>query len=116
MDMDIAGTMKRARKDFELKKIDPVLLRVLYTNYNDVPDPQNFIQKAMEEFPHLACGVATAYLQHMLSAGTIVRGRYLDNNHTFLLLEENRIADITADQYGGPRIYNGHLKHPWALS
>lgn len=57
---------------------------------------------------------ATVYLNHLFSAGEIVNGKFKGNNHTFLLLDQNIVVDITADQYGGPRVYVGEMKLPWS--
>jgi len=50
-----------------------------------------------------------------VAEGEIVQGKYQNENHTFLMLEDNQIVDITADQYGGPKVYVGDLKLPWSL-
>ena len=66
-------------------------------------------------FPNLNCGLATVYLRKLFSDGRIVNGKYKDNNHTFLLLEDSVVVDITSDQYGGPKVYVGPLQSPWSL-
>jgi hypothetical protein len=113
--MDVEKTVWEVRKDFETKIVDQIRLRGLYREYNDIPDITNFISRAVEQFPNFNCGVASVYLQHIFGAGAIVQGRYLEHDHTFLLLDRNIIVDITADQYGGPAVYVGLFKEPWAL-
>ncbi|MEK6826458.1 MAG: hypothetical protein AABX90_02415 [Nanoarchaeota archaeon] len=57
--------------------------------------------------------MATLYLRDVIEGGDIVRGSYKDKNHTFPLIDGNTVVDITADQYGGPKIYVGLLRKPW---
>ena len=66
-------------------------------------------------FPNLNCGLATVYLRKLFSDGKIVNGKYQNKNHTFLLLEDSVVVDITSDQYGGPKVYVGLLQSPWSL-
>ncbi len=107
------------RKLFENHLVNQQLLKSLYHDYN--PDIENlnlFLERAEALFPYLNCGLATVYLKEVLKEGRIINGKYKDNNHTFLLLENadhNILIDITADQYGGPPIYIGPLQLPWSL-
>lgn len=60
------------------------------------------------------------YLKHILGIGKEERGKYGEEDHTFLLIEEEKpeqrlVIDITSDQYGGPRVYVGPLQAPWGL-
>jgi len=103
----------QARHLFEQRRIDPQLLAELYRNYNPISDLQTFISQSQTLFPKLNCGLASLYLQHVLKEGTICQGTYRGQGHTYLLLEQNIIADITADQYGGPCIYYDLLEDPW---
>jgi hypothetical protein len=105
----------RARKDFEKGNIDKNELRRLYLNYNPIKNINLFIKKAKKFFPKLNCGLASVYLKKLISDGKIIRGKYLNKNHTFLLLEDKIIVDITSDQYGGPKIYVGPIKYPYFL-
>ena len=105
----------KARKAFETTKIDRSILKELYAQYHPVRNIDVFINRATSFFPNLNCGVASVYLKYMLGRGNIVNGNYSNNNHTFLLLNKKTIVDITADQYGGPKIYVGPLKNPWSL-
>jgi hypothetical protein len=108
-------TIKITRKSFESSSIDDNLLINLYSRYNkDAGDASLFIKRAKKLFPKLNCGLSSLYLQKVLGGGKIINGKYKGQNHTFLL-SNNTIIDITADQYGGPRIYVGPLKKPWIL-
>lgn len=108
------------RKQFEDRKVNTQALEKLYAAYNpNVGDIALFIQRACELFPQLNCGLASVYLREILNLGTATQGKYLDQDHTFLLIENGQdnltIADITSDQYGGPRVYVGPLQAPWLL-
>lgn len=108
------------REQFENQRINMRLLRELYHRYNpEVEDIDSFVRHAGNLFPKLNCGLATVYLRHKLGVGNIVNGKYRDEDHTFLLLGNNNekgiVADITADQYGGPDIYVGPLQSPWGF-
>lgn len=103
-----------AREKLEAGDLDRELLAKLYRKYADVGETRRFVARALTMFPRLSCGLASVYLRHCLGEGTIVRGRYGSHNHTFMLLN-NMIVDITADQYGGPRIYIGTIQPPWSL-
>lgn len=112
--VELLDLVSSVRTKFEEGKIDYKLLEELYLNYNKIDCIDEFLLKSRELFPKLNCGLATVYLQHLLG-GEIINGKYSDQNHTFLLLE-NQIIDITADQYGGPKVYVGVLKEPWMLN
>ena len=105
----------KARADFEARLIDEVELRQLYQQYNPLDDISSFIKSAREIFPDLNCGLTTVYLREIFSDGKIINGKYKDINHTFLLLEDSIVVDITSDQYGGPKVYVGLLQVPWSL-
>jgi hypothetical protein len=105
-----------ARKMFESGLADKKELTELYLEYNkNVEDVDLFIKRAKDLFPELNCGLASVYLQKTLGGGEIINGKYKNKKHTFLLLG-NKILDITADQYGGPKTYIGPLKKPWSLA
>ena len=115
MDDKLLKFVKNARKDFESKSIELSLLKEIYSSYNpEVVDVDSFISKARDTFPVGNCGLASAYLQHILGKGEVIRGKYDGIPHTFLLIDEI-IIDITADQFGGPEIYAGPIKEPWSL-
>lgn len=101
-----------ARKEFEAGLIDQELLADLYAGYADVGNTPRFVTQARKLFPDGNCGLATLYLQKKLG-GKIVQGTYMKHNHTFLLVDDS-VVDITADQYGGPKVYIGPLRSPWS--
>jgi hypothetical protein len=104
-----------ARTDFERGSISRSLLRGIYLAYNPDVEIEEFLTEAASMFPRLNCGLATAYVRHRLGgAGEIVNGAYSGANHTFLALGTLAIADITADQFGGPAVYVGSLTSPWS--
>ncbi len=105
----------RVRADFEAGAIDESELKLLYRQYNPLDDIDSFMAHAREMFPRLNCGLATVYLKKIFPDGKIAMGKYGENNHTFLLLDE-LVIDITSDQYGGPKVYVGGLQSPWSIS
>ena len=105
----------QVRTDFEARRINENTLEQLYQAYNPLLDIGLFLKRAKELFPCLNCGLTTVYLKHLFRDGEIIRGKYCNNNHTFLLLEDSIIVDITSDQYGGPKVYAGPLQSPWLL-
>ncbi|MDD2785588.1 MAG: hypothetical protein PHS79_01690 [Patescibacteria group bacterium] len=113
-DLQIAAT--QVREAFETWIVSLDLLANLYSGYNPDVDAQRFVEDALKIFPKLNCGLASVYLQKVLGGGEIVRGAYGVNAHTFLVLDENVVVDITADQYGGPKVYVGELKFPWSIN
>jgi len=64
-------------------------------------------------FPKLCCGLATVYLRRCLGGwGVVWQGFYKVTPHT-VLVADDFLVDITADQFGGPAIYVGHILYPW---
>jgi hypothetical protein len=105
-----------ARSKFQDNVIKSSLLSELYKKYNPrVEDIDEFVGLASKSFPDLNCGLASVYLQHTLQEGKIVQGSYNNHNHTFLKVR-SEIVDITADQFGGPKVYVGALVLPWSLT
>lgn len=104
----------RIRNNFEFNSILASQLVRLYQDYNPIEDINLFIDRARVFFPRLNCGIASLVLRDALG-GKIVNGKYSRHNHTFLLLDDNTLVDITSDQYGGPKVYAGELKEPWSL-
>jgi len=104
------------RKEFEQKQISTELLATLYLQYQPIENIGTFLRCAEEMFPKLNCGIASIYLKYCLRMGEIIQGKYGNDNHSFLLLDEKFVVDITADQYGGPPVYVDVLKPPWTLS
>ena len=112
---EILEIAKNTRREFEESRVDKDLLARLYLAYNQVEDINSFIKRADLIFPSLNCGLASAYIQGKIECGEIVLGHYHNNPHSFLLLDEGFIVDITADQFGGPKIYVGPLTYPWSV-
>jgi hypothetical protein len=109
---NILDIVERTRTDFDQKNVNIRDLSRLYQAFNPVPNIDMFVLEALKMFPELNCGLATVYLQSKLG-GEIIKGKYQERYHTFLMLGD-QIVDITADQYGGPRIYVGPLQAPWS--
>ncbi len=105
---------QKIRSDFEAGVIDQELLVELYKGYKDVGDTVQFVTKAREIFPNGNCGLASLYLKEKLG-GEVVQGKYGKHNHTFLFVD-GTVIDITADQFGGPKVYIGPLQFPWELA
>lgn len=105
--------VRQTRKQFETGLADQGLLVNQYREYADVGDTEQFVNKAKDIFPHGNCGLASLYLKTKLR-GEIVQGKYGGHNHTFLLVDDI-VVDITADQFGGPKIYMGLLQSPWVM-
>ncbi len=105
---------QQTRRQFELKSTDTGLLINLYREYADVGDTARFVSKARDIFPIGNCGIASLLLKEKLG-GEIVRGKYREQRHTFLVVD-SIIVDITADQFGGPKVYVGPLRPPWSLA
>ena len=112
-EINLVDVARNVRRNFEKRTIDYLLLGELYQEYNPCPDIAEFIDTSKKIFPRYNCGLASVYLQHLLG-GEIVQESYSRYQHTFLLLEKI-IIDITADQFGGPRIYVGALIRPWCI-
>ena len=112
---DLLELATEVRAEFEAAQIPPELLAWLYRQYNREVEAATFVAEAAKLFPRLNCGLACVYLRHRLGLGRIIRGRYGDEAHTFLLVHGRTVMDITADQYGGPPVYVGPLVLPWAL-
>ena len=114
-DIFIKNTALGVRREFENRSVDAETLKELYQGFNPVTDIDSFIAEAKKIFPDLNCGVATVYLKFKLGTGTVVRGFYGKHPHTFLRISDALIVDITADQYGGPKVYVGELVKPWSI-
>jgi hypothetical protein len=106
---------KQVRFDFENKQLDLKLLASVYLQHAFVEDINSFVNIAINQFPKHCCGLCSSYLKHKIKEGTLIEGIYDSYCHTFLLLKNNLIVDITADQFGGPKIYVGHMKKPWSF-
>lgn len=115
MDSHVLDTAYSARRLFESGHVYDQNLITLYEQYNPLQNPDLFFSQAKDLFPNLNCGIASVYLKHRLGKGVIVQGQFQNHGHTFLLLDEDMVLDITADQFGGPAIYFGPLSLPWAV-
>ncbi len=102
------------RRKFEKGSVDKQELKKIYLNYNFIENIDVFMDTAQKIFPKLNCGLASVYLKNLLNCGDVVNGFYKNQGHTFLLINK-MVIDITADQFDGPKVYVGHLKHPWSL-
>lgn len=109
--LEIQDLARDVRKKFELGLIPKEILVKLYSEYNPKVEAVTFVNEAETIFPSLNCGLTSVYLQEVLG-GKIVHGKYGNQNHTFLKYQDT-IVDITADQFGGPKVYVGKLKSPW---
>ncbi len=106
---------KKVREKFERGNISKELIKKLYIEYRLIQNVDSFFKRADQLFPNLNCGIASVYLKRKIKDSKIVQGKYKDNNHTFIITQDNLIVDITSDQYGGPKIYVGPIKSPWCL-
>ena len=111
----IKEIVTEVRERFVARQVSRDVLQRLYHQYNPSVDAVIFVAEAERMFPHLNCGLATVYLRAILGQGRVRQGKYADNNHTFLLLNGDMVVDITADQYGGPKVYVGKLEFPWSI-
>ena len=107
--------VSKVRKDFEQKRVPKSVLIELYSKYTPEVDATRFVEEAEKIFPKLSCGLTSVYLKHILGEGEVVQGTYEKHKHTFLKVSHGLIVDITADQYGGPRVYVGRIQEPWSL-
>lgn len=112
---DIVHVCKYTRNELSTGIIRKYEIERLYAAYNFVPNLAEFVETAISIFPNLNCGISSVLLKHRLGHGDIWKGKFELENHTFLLLNDNTIIDLTADQYGGPPIYIGQVKRPWKL-
>lgn len=116
MNPDFIKNLETIRQEFVNKSIDKNLLTKIYQEYSCIADSDLFVEEALDIFPKLNCGLASVYLKHLNPRLMIVRGKYLQENHTFCLTPNNLVVDITADQYGGPQVYLGEFKIPWQVN
>lgn len=106
---ELRWTLERGRVSFRL-------LVELYSTYNPVVvTPDTFCRRALDRFPRGACGLASLLLGFNLGTGTVIHGTYAGQGHTFLVFGPQLMADITADQFGGPAVHVGVLGRPWSM-
>lgn len=111
---DEIALAESVRHDFEQGIIDRELLTRICNGYKATDSIQEFIQEASECFPYGNQIIASLYIREKVG-GTVTEGTFNSEPHAFLMLKDKRIIDITADQYGGPKVYVGPLVHPWSL-
>lgn len=100
---------------FELGEFDVAVARRAYSAYAPDIDVDLFLSRARALFPALNCGLCSTYLGAVLGCGTVRRGKYDAEDHTVLAVG-SLIVDITADQFGGPRVYVGPPQFPWRFA
>ena len=103
---------QEVRRAFERDEFDIELARAVYGAYAPDIEIDLFLSRARELFPALNCGLCSTYLAAVLGCGVVRRGTYGAAGHTVLMVDR-RIVDITADQFGGPRVYVGAPQLPW---
>ena len=79
--MDIQTIAFKTRSKFENRKVDGSLLKELYLQYSIVENIDLFIEKALQMFPKLNCGLASIYLNYLYPQSKIVRGTYKNKPH-----------------------------------
>ena len=104
------------RRQFETRKTDKALLKILYLSWQHVPDIDSFLCEAENLFPSLNCGLASVFLKYYLGEGEITHGYYKETPHSFLwICSKDVIIDITADQFSGSPVYVGAYHYPWIM-
>ncbi len=109
---DLIYIAQESRRIFERKEVDLTHLTELYMRFFRKKNAEDMISFSIEMFPNTCCYVATLFLKEQLKGSRYISGGYKRFNHDFLEYR-GRILDITADQFGGPRIYVGPLVLPW---
>jgi hypothetical protein len=132
---EILAVAVSARHDFETKALELSYLQslvkreLIYIAESYKDDLTSWIEQTIMTFPGDGCELASAVLLDRLQSGKIIYGRYvhepigphnIKKSHTFwsqegTLSEHTLIADITADQYGGPPVYVGTMVQPWVI-
>ncbi len=105
---------QEVRRAFERGEFNVALARRAYEAYAPDIDIDLFLGRARALFPALNCGLCSTYLGAVLGCGVVRRGKYGAEAHTVLMVGP-LIVDITADQFGGPRVYVGPSQLPWRL-
>lgn len=129
---------EEARREWEQDAIDYKLLCKLYrkwveefglTDHRVELDDygiRSIVQLARHYFPKGCCGVASCWLARKIPDSKLVHGAYqirkkkwfglkvkvTEEPHTWIETGDT-IIDITADQFGGPKIYIGPVKEPY---
>ena len=88
---------------------------------------KRIVATAKSYFPKGCCGMASCCLADLIPKSKIVHGHYKKTKRWFLfwnkttlephtwVMVNDKLIDITADQFGGPKIYIGPLLSPWML-
>jgi hypothetical protein len=113
-----------ARHELASNTVDRKLLADLCLPYASSfgGNVDHFLDRTLPNFPDGNCGVASIYLKHRLEGGELRNGTFHGLTHVVLDLSEvvlqydDLISDITADQFGGPKIYVGPMRDPWSLA
>ncbi len=115
----ILSILNEERIMFETGKAYDEVLAQEYSKYApQVGNVYRFLEQAQLLFPNWNCGLTSVEIRNRLGFGEIVYGSYNKESHTFLTFNYHNkiyIADITADQFGGPTIYCGPLEKPWSI-
>lgn len=84
--------------------------------------PHEVVADVLRHFPRGCDLVASCYLHQRIQQDGGAdwpdvwhHGGYENKQQVYVLLGELAIADITADQHGGPEVYVGPLAQPWRL-
>lgn len=114
----------KLRTELELGQYNPLVaaetMRSFLQNSSDsTPIADEKMSTFLKSFPRDCCDVATILLIDRVGEGEFVPGVFYSRprvfkGHAFLQLG-GVIADITADQFGGPRVYVGDLVLPWSI-
>ena len=115
----VRGAALQARSDFEKCIVSKDLMREL--SISSDPALQHvfdrYFDDTIQKFPRGNCRLAAIYLKHLAGFGHVAEGTYGGNYHRFWAGEEGElIADITADQFGGPKVYVGRVVAPWSIN
>lgn len=115
----VLSLLKEERVKFETGEAYDEVLAHEYSHYApQVGNVYRFLEQAKLLFPNWNCGLTSVAIRNRLGFGDIMYGSYNKESHTFLTFTYHckiYIADITADQFGGPKIYCGPLKKPWSI-
>ncbi len=104
-----------ARAEFDEQRAPISLIKFLYLEYYPSNlDTDAHIDFMLERFPIGNCAIASVYLRHLIGDGDVIDGRYNVEDHQFLYVGK-LVVDITADQFGGPKVHVGELREPWSL-
>ncbi len=113
--LQIGEIAAEVREEFEQGTVNLSILTSLYSKHTFVENMNLFLSRARVMFPMGNCGLTSVYLQSVLG-GDVRRGWYKTLPHTFLLLDERLVVDITSDQFGGPKVYVGYFGCPYSIA